>query len=180
MSIYPSKKWAKDLNMHFSKEGMHMANRYANRCAALLIIRDMNRNHSIASHLLAWPSSKRQSSRGKSLNKRELLVTMGGKLIHPLLTIVEKFLKNIESRTTIWSSNPTSGYTSKGNEIDICTPVFIAASITTAKTRKQPVSTTSSYETILRDTELEDTVIILLAKCRGCEIQREHEVSYGI
>ena len=44
---------------------------------------------------------KRQSSRGKSLNKRELLVTMGGKLIHPLLTIVEKFLKNIESRTTI-------------------------------------------------------------------------------
>ena len=123
---------------------------------------------------------KRQSSRGKSLNKRELLVTMGGKLIHPLLTIVEKFLKNIESRTTIWSSNPTSGYISKGNEIDICTPVFIAASITTAKTRKQPVSTTSSYETILRDTELEDTVIILLAKCRGCEIQREHEVSYGI
>ena len=28
--------------------------------------------------------------------------------------------------------------------------------------------------------ELEDTVIILLAKCRGCKIQREHEVSYGI
>ena len=117
-----------------------------------------DQNHSVTSHLLEWPPSKRdKSSRGKSLNKRELLVTMGGKLIDPLLTIVEKFFKNIESRTTIWSSNPTSGYTSKGNEIDIGTPVFIAASITTAKTRKQPVSTTSSYETSLCDTELEDT-----------------------
>ena len=56
-----------------------------------------DQNRTITSHLLEWPSLKRD----KSSNKRELLVTMGGKLIHPLLTIVEKLLKNIESRTTI-------------------------------------------------------------------------------
>ena len=61
-----------------------------------------DQNRTITSHLLEWLSLKRdKSSRGKSLNKRELLVTMGGKLIHPLLTIVEKLLKNIESRATI-------------------------------------------------------------------------------
>ena len=45
--------------------------------------------------------------------------------------------QKIKNRITIWSSNPTSGYTSKemktGSRRGICTPMFIAAIFTIAK-----------------------------------------------
>ena len=47
----------------------------------------------------------------------------------------------IKNRTTIWSSNSTSGYVHKGNETgflkNICTPLFISVLLTIAKTWKQ-------------------------------------------